>query len=96
LWPASDPSTQLIVEGFYDAILRKPDTGNGVWRKAQALREAALAVRACTVAELTAHSDAAIAPFVRDLARDRSLKESESPFSSVRHWAPFVLIGDWG
>jgi CHAT domain-containing protein/tetratricopeptide (TPR) repeat protein len=94
LWFTNDLSSRLVVERFYDALLRSGGAG-GRFRKAAALRDAMLGVRNATVAELLAHPDPDVSAVARDLARERGLSDGDLPFVEPRYWAPFVLIGSW-
>jgi hypothetical protein len=81
----SVPSLRRLSENIlFSAAIAEDDYGNR------------LALRSSTVGDLTAHPDERVERIVRDLARDHSLDERDRPFASVRYWAPFVLVGDWG
>jgi CHAT domain-containing protein len=95
LWVTNDLSTRLIIERFYDALLESEVPEGDARRKARALQVAALAVRDQTVDELSAHPDPDVVQLVRAMARDRSLRGDDRPFSSARLWAPFILVGSW-
>ena len=95
LWLIDDLSTWLIVERFCDA-LRQPHNENGSrWRKAQALRDASLSVRAMTVRDLLDHQDDAVSSVAREMAASGALQDGDRPFAAPRHWASFVLVGAW-
>ena len=95
LWLTNDLSTRLIVERFYDALQQAPAGDVRRWRKADALRDASLAVRAMTLGDLLNHGDAGVAAFAREMAVDRALRDSDRPFAAPRLWAPFALVGAW-
>jgi CHAT domain-containing protein len=95
LWLTNDLSTRLIIERFYDDLLRKLDGPVPRWRKAESLRRASLAVRTITMADLIKQPDAGIAAIALELAAERNLSEGERPFDAPRFWAPFTLIGAW-
>jgi tetratricopeptide (TPR) repeat protein len=95
LWFTDDLSTRLIVERFYDALQAKANSNDSRWRKAQALREASLAVRATTLGDLLEHYDDTVRKFAREVMATRALAQSDRPFAASRHWAPFALIGAW-
>jgi hypothetical protein len=95
LWLTNDLSTRLIVERFYDALRGPGGTSGTRWRRAQALREASMAVRAMTVRDLLDHEDADVVSFAREMAAARALQDGDHPFSAPRYWAPFALVGAW-
>lgn len=95
LWLTSDLSTWLIVERFYDALRLSSDASGTRWLRAQALREASMAVREMTVHDLLDHQDAEVVSFAREMVAARSLQDGDRPFSAPRYWAPFALVGAW-
>jgi CHAT domain-containing protein len=95
LWLTNDLSTRLIVERFYEALRGPGGTSGTRWRRAQALREASMAVRAMTVRDLLDHQDANVVSFAREMAAARALQGGDHPFSAPRYWAPFALVGAW-
>jgi CHAT domain-containing protein len=92
LWRVDDLSTRLLVDGYYQALLQPAPR----WRKAQALRQAALALRRRTLGEWQARLGGADAERLAALAAAAGIAADQPVFEAPYHWAPFMLVGDWG
>jgi CHAT domain-containing protein len=101
LWRVDDLSTRLLVQGFYEQLLQPAAMVAGQpppvrWRKAQALRHAALELRRRPLADWLSRLDAPDAARLSAMAQEAGLSPAQPVFDATFHWAPFMLVGDWG
>ena len=84
LWPVADRSTRLLMQSFYQR--RNAEVGTP---KAEALRQAQIALLRGTVADTEASAQRGIGGEIVKSAAPGA------PFAHPYFWAPFILIGNW-
>ena len=88
LWPVYEVSTRILMENFYEGLLR----GQG---KAEALRSAQLALRTMSDNDIESMLIAYNAPDPASTISDlRTFKADGCIFDHPYFWAPFILVGD--
>ena len=97
LWSVPDLATAVLMERFYDNLLRRQP------ERDVALREAQLYVRGVTIGELRGHwlnedmigrlaaGDLSLTFYLRQLAE---MRDEHRPFVHPRYWGAFICQGD--
>jgi CHAT domain-containing protein len=85
LWDVNDASTSRLMSDFYSRWVKHPSEG-----KAEALRQAQIALLRGLVASSSAESERGV-----QIVEDSTTAPNEAGYSHPHYWAPFVLIGNF-
>ncbi len=96
LWPVYDHSTALLMTRFYELLGLSPDKASS--QPVSALRQARMWLRRLTEEQANhfVQSHPRLAQSIGDLSTERAesgKKPARPPYTSPRHWAPFVAWG---
>ena len=88
LWPVSDASTPILMQGFYANWMAHKGQG-----KAEALRSAQLSLLRGEVTGTAGRSGSVGAN--SPPGQKEFLPDPKRPFAHPYYWAPFILMGNW-
>jgi CHAT domain-containing protein/Tfp pilus assembly protein PilF len=92
LWPVADEGTEVLMREFYR--LRRE---NRSWSKAEALKQAQLALLKGRITSSETATDQQRGPSVTDVQRGMRIykRQTMASYAHPHFWAPFIMIGNW-